>query len=389
MSLFESIILIIAMAVVTLIITRRLHLPAVIGYLFLGVVVGPFGLNLIEGNHELDLLAEFGIVFLLFAIGLEISLTQIIRMRRSVLFVGGLQVLICMTVPGVTAYFLGMSLGTGFVAAAALSLSSTAIVIKQLAEQKELLTKHGEMSLSILLFQDLAAIPFLIIIPVLAGATGSIADDLGWALVKGLVVIGGVLLAGRYILRPLFDEVARADSEELFMLTSIFVALGTAWVSSAMGLSMVLGAFLAGLVLGESHHRHQIQNYIHPFRDLLLGLFFITVGMLLDFNMVFKHWHWVLFLIVSILVFKFILISWVTDFFGHLDKLDAMRTGLILAHGGEFGFVLLALAINLDVMEADYGQVVLAGVLITMFISPLLIYFNGLIAERFNRLFPG
>lgn len=389
MSLFESIILIIAMAVVTLIITRRLRLPAIIGYLFLGVVVGPFGLNLIEGNHEIDLLAEFGIVFLLFAIGLEISLTQIIRMRRSVLFVGGLQVLICMTVPAVTAYFLGMSLGTGFVAAAALSLSSTAIVVKQLAEQKELLSQHGEMSLSILLFQDLAAIPFLIIIPVLAGATGSIAGDLGWALVKGLAVIGGVLLAGRFILRPLFDEVARADSEELFMLTSLLVALGTAWLSHAMGLSMVLGAFLAGLVLGESHHRHQIKNYIHPFRDLLLGLFFITVGMLLDFNMVLRYWYWVLFLVVSIVLFKFILITWVTDFFGHLKKLEAMRTGLILAHGGEFGFVLLALAINLDVMEADYGQVVLAGVLITMFISPLLIYFNGPIAEKFNRLLPG
>lgn len=380
--ILEKTILILAMAVIIQIVMRRIKMPAIIGYLVLGVVVGPEVLDFVHHSADIDLLAELGIVFLLFAIGLEVSLTQIIRMKQSVLLVGGLQVLACMTVPGITAYFLGMSLGTGFVAAAALSLSSTAIVVKQLAEQNELLTRHGEMSLAILLFQDLAAIPFLIIIPVLAGSDNGVAAQLSEALIKGLFAIAGLLLAGRYVLGPLFDEVEKSASDELFTLTTLLVALGTAWISHILGLSMVLGAFLAGLVLGESHHRHKIQGYIRPFRDLLLGLFFVTVGMLMDFTMIARYWYWVLFLVIAIIIFKFVLITWVTRVFGHLSLEDAMQTGLILAHGGEFGFVLLALAITLNVMEVDYGQVVLAGVLITMFICPILVRHSRAIVNR-------
>jgi CPA2 family monovalent cation:H+ antiporter-2 len=292
-----------------------------------------------------------------------------------------------MLVPGIVAYFLGMSWASAFVAAAALSLSSTAIVIKQLAEQGELMTRHGELSLAILLFQDLAAVPFLIIIPVLATASvGTIGMDLGWAVVKGVIAITLLLTAGRWVLRPLFDEVAKANSQELFTLTTLLTALATAWVTHALGLSMILGAFLAGLVLAETHHRHQIEHDIRPFRDVLLGLFFVTVGMLLNFKIIAQYWYWVLFLVIAIVVFKFILISLVANKVGHLSLPESTKTGLILAHGGEFGFILLTLAITLGIMEADYGQVVLAGVLITMFICPLFIRYSdsilGLLGER-------
>lgn len=373
----QTTVIILAMGVIALIVTQRLRLPAVIGYLVLGLLVGQQGLDIIHESSELDLLAELGIVFLLFAIGLEVSLTQIIRMRRSVIMVGGVQVLACMVIPGVTAYFLGMSLGTGFVAAAALSLSSTAVVVKQLSEQHTLMTKHGEMSLAILLFQDLAAIPFLIVIPVLAGSAMGVTESLSWALVKGLTSIIVILLAGRYIFRPLFDEVARSQSDELFTLTTLLVAVATAWISGSLGLSMPLGAFMAGLVLGESHHRHQIEGYIRPFKDLFLGLFFVTIGMLLNFEMIVKYWYWVIFLVTAILIFKTIVVAGVVKIFGHLTLDESLQTGLIMAHGGEFGFVLLSLAIHLHVMEPDYGQVVLAGVLITLFLSPILIRYSG------------
>lgn len=392
LSPLEITVILLAMGVIALIITQRLHLPSVVGYLVLGVIAGSNGLDVIDDNVALHLMAELGVVFLLFAIGLEVSLSEIIRLRRSVLLVGSVQVLACMIIPGITAYFLGMSLGTGFVAAAALSLSSTAIVVRQLAEQKTLMTQYGEMSLSILLFQDLAAIPFLIIIPALGGSASGMAHDLIWALAKGIATIVMLLLAGRYILRPLFDEVARYESDEVFTLTTLTVAVATAWLSNAMGLSMALGAFMAGLVLGESHHRHKIQGYIRPFRDLFLGLFFITIGMLLNFKMVIQYWYWVLFLVTSILIFKTIVVAVVVKVIGHLKLDESIQTGLIMAHGGEFGFVLLSLAIQLGIMEADYGQVVLAGILITLFLCPLLIHYSSplsrVLSARFSEKSP-
>lgn len=366
-----------AMGVLLLIITQRLRMPTVIGYLLVGVILGPSGIDFMHQTHELDLFAEMGVVFLLFAIGLEVSLSQIIQMRRSVLFVGSIQVLACMTIPGITAYLLGMSLGTGFVAAAALSMSSTAIVVKQLNEQHTLKTKTGEMSLAMLLFQDLAAIPFLIIIPALASPSVNMLHSMGWAMVKGLIVIATVIFVGRFILRPLFDEVEKYNSDEIFTLTTLTVATGMAWFSHALGLSMALGAFMAGLVLGESHHRYKIQGYIRPFKDLLLGLFFITIGMMLNIQMVIKYWYWVLFLVAAILIFKTLVVAAVVKTFGRLNFQESIQTGLIMAHGGEFGFVLLSLAIQLKVMEADYGQVVLAGILITLFLCPFLIHHSG------------
>lgn len=374
-----------AAGVFLLIITQRLRAPTVIAYLCVGVILGPSGFDFMRETHELDLLAEMGVVFLLFAIGLEVSLSEIIRMRRSVLLVGSIQVLACMTIPGITAYLLGMSLGTGFVAAAALSLSSTAIVVKQLAEQRTLMTQYGEMSLAMLLFQDIAAIPFLIIIPALGSSPIHMMQNISWAMMKGLLVIIAVIFAGRFVLRPLFDEVARYESDEVFTLTTLTVATGTAWLSYSLGLSMALGAFMAGLVLGESHHRHKIQGYIRPFRDLLLGLFFITIGMMMNLSLIIRYWYWVLFLVVAILIFKTAVVAFVVDKIGRLNFQDSIQTGLIMAHGGEFGFVLLSLAIQLKVMEADYAQVILAGILITLFLCPFMVRYSQPMAQSIKR----
>lgn len=387
-SLFEKLIMVMASAVCMLIVLRRLHIPVIIGYLLLGVFFGPFGMNTVDNSNSIHALAELGIVFLLFAIGLEVSLSRIIAMRRAVLWVGSIQVLACMIIPGVTAYFLGMSLGSGFVAAAALSLSSTAIVVKQLLEQQELLTQHGELSFALLLFQDLAAIPMLICIPLLANHNNIVPSDLAWIIGKSIFALAMLWTIGRYVLRPLFDEVAKSGSDELFTLTTLLTVIATAWITSTMGLSMALGAFLAGVVLAETHHRHQIQKDIRPFRDLLLGLFFMTVGMLLNFDMIGQYWYWVLFLVLSIIFFKTLVVTAVAKWVGLVSTNDALRTGLILAHGGEFGFVLLTLAMTLGVMEKDYGQVVLAGILITLFLCPILIRWNAYLARilSFNLL---
>lgn len=382
MELFEKLIIVMAAAVCMLMVMRRIGMPGIIGYLLLGVMFGPSGLNMVSDSDKIHFLAELGIVFLLFTIGLEVSLSRIIAMRRAVLWVGSIQVLACMIIPGVIAYFLGMSPGSGFVAAAALSLSSTAIVAKQLSEQNELMTQHGELSLALLLFQDLAAIPFLICIPMLAGSAHFFGMDVFWAVLKAIFAVVAIWVIGRYVLRPLFDEVVALQSDELFTLTTLLTVFSTAWVTSRMGLSMSLGAFLSGLILAETHHRHQIQKDIRPFRDLLMGLFFLSVGMLVNIEMIIRYWYWVLFLVMAIIFFKTCVVTAVAKWVGNLSTTDALRTGLILAHGGEFGFVLLTLAMTLGVMERDYGQVVLAGILITLFLCPFIVRWNGAIAKR-------
>ena len=353
---------------------RTFKIPSILGYLCIGLLVGPSGLQLIQRSSDIQHLAEFGIVFLLFTIGLEISLTKLLAMKKQLLAVGGLQVLTCTIIPGVVAWQLGMTPIGALVACAAVALSSTAIVSRELMNQHALHTPHGQLSFAILLFQDLAAIPFLIIIPTISTiAAPEISTVLLTLLFKGIVITLIFILIGQYCLQPIFKLIARTHSSELFMLTVLLVVLGAGWLTASVGLSMVLGAFLGGIMLGETAYRHQIENDIRPFKDILLGLFFITVGMLLDLHVVITHWYWVLFLVTAIVGFKAVIISCIAKWVGKMPTQLALRVGIILAHSGEFSFVLLALAINTDILQLDYGQVVLAGIIITMFLSPFLI----------------
>ena len=278
-----GIVLLLGLSVITVSVARRLHFPPILSYIIVGAIVGPGGFSLIENEENIHFLAEFGIVFLLFAIGLEFSLAQMNAMRNLVFGLGALQVFIT----GAVFYLIGMLAGldteTNIVIACAFALSSTAIVIKQLTEQGEIQSRHGRSAVGILIFQDIMAIPLLILIPALAMTQGesSLGTTLGLSFLKGLLVAVLMFLLGRYVLRPLFHEVASAKSTELFMLTVLFVALGSALVTEEIGLSLTLGAFLAGMMLGETEYRHQIEADIRPFQDVLLGLFFITVGMMI------------------------------------------------------------------------------------------------------------
>lgn len=382
MEKFEYILILLAWSVAFVALFRRIHLPPILGYLFVGMLIGPGGLAYIPSLEDLSLLAEFGVVFLMFAIGLEFSLPRLFSMRRSLLGLGGLQVVICTLVAAIAGIYLGLAPKTAIVAAGALALSSTAVVVKQLSEQHELHSIQGRFAFSILLFQDLAAVLFLIIIPAMAAPPGTpLLMPMLVALGKGIGVFIAMALAGQWLLRPLFHNVARARSSELFMLAVLLVVLGAAWITHALHLSMALGAFLAGLMLGETEYRHQIEIDIRPFRDVLLGLFFITVGALLKLDLLPLHWHWVALLLISLIVFKTIIIMGLTKLIGKVTAQKAFRTGLILAQGGEFGFVVLTVAINNKLIDPEQTQVLVAAVVLSIVIAPLLIRYNKDVAD--------
>jgi CPA2 family monovalent cation:H+ antiporter-2 len=378
----ETVLVLLVVSVLTVSVFRRFRLPAILAYLCVGVVVGPNGLAWVPDNEATSLLAEYGVVFLLFTVGLEFSLPRLIAMRHEVLRLGSAQVAATTLIAGGAAWALGMSAAAAFVVGGAIAMSSTAIVIKQLTERLELNSRHGSLSVGVLLFQDLAVIPFLILIPVLAGGEqDTVAWELLWALAKGVVVVVLMFAAGRWLLRPLFHEIASSRSSELFTLTALLMALAAAWITHFAGLSLALGAFLAGMMLGETEFRHQVEADIRPFRDVLLGLFFITIGMLLDLATLPDVLNWALLALAVIIVFKLLSVVALARLMG-AEPGVAVRTGIVLAQGGEFGLVLLSLALGLQLLEARAGQIILAALIFSMALSPLMIHYNGAIVKR-------
>lgn len=381
--ILEAVILLLFGALITATLFRRLHLPPILGYLLVGVIVGPYGLGLIADTKASSELAEYGVVFLMFTIGLEFSLNKLFSMQRIVLGLGGLQVLITTGIALAISLFFGASIEGAVVIGGVVAMSSTAITIKQLHDQTELNSPHGFNALGVLLFQDIAVVAFLILVPSLAGdGTQSILTPLCWALVNAIIVIVVIMLFGRWFLRPLFREIAQTQSLELFTLAILLVALSSAWLTEYMGLSLALGAFLAGMMLGETQYRHQIEIEIRPFRDILLGLFFITIGMLLNLKALPDIWFGVTLLLLSIIVIKTLLVMGLSLILGS-NKITALRTGLVLAQGGEFGFALLALAITHNLLSPVAAQIVLAALVFSMALAPFLIRFNQAIAEKF------
>lgn len=379
---FQNILILLACAITTVAIFRRVNLPPILGYLFVGIVVGPGGFDWIPMLDDMHIVAEFGIVFLMFTIGLEFSIARLLAMKKALLGLGGVQVLLCTLVATASGIIFGLELKSAFIVAGVLALSSTAVVIKQLNEQRELHTIHGSASISILLFQDLAAVFFLILVPALASPTESnIFFPILKTIAKGIAVFAVFAFLGTKLLRPLFHEVAKAHSTELFMLATLFVALGAAGITHSLDLSMALGAFLAGLLLGETEFRHQIELDIRPFRDVLLGFFFITVGAYLHFGIFFNHGHWVIALLFALICIKTLIIMGLTHFVGGMNKVKAFRTGLILSQGGEFGFVLLTEASRLKLMDTDQNQIIVATVVLSIAVSPILIRYNNKISE--------
>ncbi len=370
---FNQLLLILAASVTCIALFHRLRLPPTLGYLAVGIILGPTATGLIAADFKIELLAEVGVVFLLFSLGLEFSVARVLAMRREVFGLGGLQVLLASALLFALAIVLGVPWAMALVFACGLSLSSTAIVSKELSQRGELKTHFGQQTIAILIFQDIAAVLFLILIPSL---TGDGEHSLGWAIalafIKGIGLTGVMVLIGKYLLPPLFDEVARVRSQELFVLTALLVALLAAWATHALHLSMALGGFLAGMVLGESHYRHQIETDIRPFRDILLGLFFVSVGLMLDLPGFLAHWWQVVVLAAALMLFKLGLITLLSRAFG-ASRCNALRTGINLAQGGEFCLALIALAGQLGLLDHALSGQVLAICILSMAATPLLI----------------
>jgi CPA2 family monovalent cation:H+ antiporter-2 len=379
----QLILVLLGAAVVVVVVCRLVRLPPILGYLLVGIVVGPNALAWVPAAAETRHLAEFGIVFLMFSIGLEFSLPQLKAMRRVVFGLGLVQVSIT-TVGGVLLLqLLGFGWPAGLALGGALAMSSTAIVSKMLAERMELATPHGRDVMGILLFQDLAVVAFLIVLPSLGRSGGELAVALAEAGVKALVVLVVILYAGQKPMRAWFHLVARQRSSELFMLNLLLITLGLAALTELAGLSLALGAFLAGMLIAETEYRYQVEEDIKPFRDVLLGLFFVTVGMALDVGMVARNLPWVLLLLTVPLFAKFALIVALARLFGAQPG-TALRTGFYLAQAGEFALVMLAVATDVRIVPDAMAQIVLAAMLLSMLMAPLLIHFAEPIVRKFT-----
>ncbi|STR44993.1 monovalent cation:proton antiporter family protein [Iodobacter fluviatilis] len=380
----SSLLLLLAAAVLTVVLCRRLKLPAMLGYLLVGLLIGPHALGFIASSNEATHLAEFGVVFLMFTLGLEFNLARLNAMRRIVFGLGLMQVgAMLFTVMGIC-FFAGMDWKVGLALGGVLSMSSTAMASKLLADRNELHSPHGQNAIGILLFQDLAVVPFLVMIPVLSLPGSELLMALGLAAVKILVVLLVLLYFGQKLMRPWFNIVARQHSSELFMLNLLLVTLGIAWITELAGLSLALGAFLAGMLIAETDFRYQVEDDVRPFRDLLLGLFFVTVGMNLDYTVLLAQW-WRVLLVLSLLgPGKILMIAALSRLFGSTPG-AAWRTGFTIGQGGEFAFVMLALASKSALLSEDILQTTIAGIVLSMLITPFLIQHSDKLVLRLAR----
>jgi CPA2 family monovalent cation:H+ antiporter-2 len=380
----QPILVLLASAVFAVVICRTLALPPIVGYLATGLLLGPHALGLMQDSAQTHRLAEIGVVFLMFSIGLEFSLPKLRVMRREVFGLGLAQVAASISLGVAVALLLGGSWQTGLVTGGVVAMSSTAIVSKLLAERLELDTVHGRAILGVLLFQDLAVVPLLILVP----ALGQPATEIGWAitlaLVKAAVVLVALLVVGPRVMRAWFGVVARRRSTELFVLNVLLVTLGLAFATALAGLSLALGAFLAGMLISETEYRFQVEEDIKPFRDVLLGLFFVTIGMVLDVEVVLGRLWLVAALLVLLVGLKFALIAGLARAFGSAPG-AALRTGLALAQGGEFGLVLIALANRAAVVPVEVLQSLLAAMVLSMLATPFIIGASDRIVMRLSR----
>ncbi|HEX2830527.1 MAG TPA: cation:proton antiporter [Burkholderiales bacterium] len=372
------------LSVVAVAVLRRLRLPPIIGYVLVGAAAGPNGFGWLEDSETIHFLGEVGIAFLLFTLGLEFSIRQFAAMRKVLLVLGGSQVLLVTASGAAIAWMSGLSPAASLVIGGAIAMSSTAIVIKQLRDQLELQTTHGRLAVGILLFQDLAAIPFLVVIPIVgASGGGALALPLLLAFGKAIAVLVAMLAIGRYALRPILHEAGA--STELFTLTALLVSLAAAWTTQLSGLSLAFGAFVAGMMLSETEYRHQVENEIRPFRDVLLGLFFVFVGMRLEPAALTGEWKAVLLLFAGLAIGKGVIVAAIARLYGYRSP-EAIRAGLVLAQGGEFSVALLALAVSTRVFDVRAAQPVLAAVVLSMLVAPLVIRRGDAIV---TRLFAG
>ena len=389
MSSLDLTLLYLLAAVIGVVACRSLKLPPMLGYLSAGVLIGPHALALAQNSEGIRHLGEFGVVFLMFVIGLEFSLPKLRAMRQHVFGLGLLQVMLTMSIATAGALLMARLLPpawqlgwqTALALSGALTMSSTAIVVKLMSERLELESEHGKRVMGVLLFQDLAVVPLLVLIPALGAPPETLFKALSIAMLKATFLVGVLLYGGPRVMRWWLTLVARRRSEELFMLNLLLVTLGLAWLTELAGLSLALGAFIAGMLVSETEYKHQVETDIRPFHDVLLGLFFITIGMSLDWHIVVERWALVALLLVLPLAFKLGLVTLLARGLGATTGVS-LRTGLYLAQAGEFGFVLLTLAQDRSLLPPWLANPVLASMVLSMLATPFIIMYSNAIVRK-------
>ena len=368
-------------AVIAVPLAKRWQLGAVLGYLAAGALIGPSGIRLIGNTEQISQISELGVVLMLFVIGLELSPQRLWVMRRTVFGIGSLQLVLTGIAIGGIALALDMGWKAALFIGLGLALSSTAIDLQILSERKELSSAHGRLGFAILLFQDVAAIPILALIPVL-GVT-HMASTPGAAALSSLriiAIIAAVIVGGRYLLRPMFRAAARAGAPEVFTATALLVVMGTAWLMEVGGMSMSLGAFLAGVLLADSEYRHEIEAQIEPFRGLLLGLFFVSVGMSLDVDMVMRQPQLVGALLVALILVKALVLFAVSRFAAGEDNRQSIALAAVLSQGGEFAFIVFTLAASNGLIDTEHRDLLILVITLSMAATPLLVRLRAEIA---------
>ena len=389
MSPLELTLLYLLAAVLGVVVCRSLKLPPMLGYLAVGVVIGPNALALAKDADGVRHLGEFGVVFLMFVIGLEFNLPKLRAMRNHVFGLGFSQVLFTMIGATVALLVLalltpaswGMGWQTALALSGALAMSSTAIVVKLMKERLEIESEHGKRVMGVLLFQDLAVVPLLVLIPALGASGEQLLATLGIATLKATILIIVLLVGGQRVMRWWLTLVARRKSEELFVLNLLLITLGLAWLTELAGLSLALGAFIAGMLISETQYKQQVETDIRPFHDVLLGLFFISIGMMLDWRLVLERWSLVLLLVTLPVLFKAALVTLLARGLGATAGVS-LRTGLYLAQAGEFGFVLLTLAQQSDLVPPALLNPILASMVLSMLATPFIIMYSNQIVMK-------
>ncbi len=360
-------------SLVSNIILKKFHLPTIIGYIFTGTIVAyTLDLHSAVNNHELKEIAEFGVVFLMFTIGLEFSIAHLKKMKYEVFVTGTLQIVITSIIGYIISYYiLGLSQNSSFVVAIAISLSSTAIVLKTFNESGDINKRFGQRTLGILIMQDIAVIPILLLLGFLSSHDGNISSILINTFLNGFLLLGLLYLAGKYLLEPFFIAITKTNSDELFVSSILFMAIGASYLAYQLGFSYSLGAFIAGMLISETKFKHQAEADLIPFRDLLLGIFFITVGMQINFATVFNYIHIILIALIAIMALKFIVIFVIVKI--HEDKKTSFKTAISLVQIGEFSLAILEISRTNGLISAIDSQILIVTIIVSMILTPIIL----------------
>lgn len=382
MSLLQEAVIYLLAALIMVPVSRRLGFGSVLGYLAAGIIIGPFGLGFVKDAEHTLHFAELGVVFLLFVIGLELQPSRLWVLRRMIFGLGSMQVLLSAGVIAIIGTAFGLAVDEAVLIGLILALSSTAFVLQLLAEQKELTTTHGRAAFAILLFQDLAVIPLIAILPMFGAAAGQGIEPVDFAI--AIATIGGLIFGGRYLLRPVLRIAARTQIPEIFTATALLVVIGAALLMQAVGMSMVLGAFIAGMLLADSEYRHELEADIAPFKGLLLGLFFIAVGMSVNLGLLLQQPGTIMVIVICLMVAKAAILYPLARTYGMCDTKGAASLAAVLSQGGEFAFVLFAIVARQQVLQTDLIDQLILAVAISMLLTPIVYLLNARVVSRMN-----